>query len=162
MPRLRDVLYRFRPAGTPGRASAAAVPVDRAADLIAELEAVFATLTPVESSCDDMVQAARATAATTTAAAAAEADRVVARAHERVGAERARAGQQARERLAADSAAVMAAAGAEVDQHRLRTNALLPGYVDRVVASLSPLLGPVGPVGPVGPGTGSAADEISA
>ncbi len=141
MPRLRDVLYRFRPAGTPGRASASAVPVDRAAGLVAELEPVFARLTPVESSCDDMVQAARTAAAATRAAAAVEADRVIARAREQVGTERARAGQQARERQEAESAQVMAAAGDEVEQCRLRTSALLPGYVDRVVASLSPLLG---------------------
>jgi vacuolar-type H+-ATPase subunit H len=161
MPRLRDVLYRFRPAGTPGRASAAAVPVDRMAGLVAELEPVFARLTPVESSCDDMVQAARGAAATTRAAAAAEADRVIARAREQVGVERARAGQQARERLEAESAEVMAAAGDEVEQSQLRTSALLPGYVDRVVASLSPLLGPLVGSG-TGSGTDSAADEISA
>ena len=32
MPRVRDVLHRFSPAGAPGAASTAGVPVDRVAD----------------------------------------------------------------------------------------------------------------------------------
>ena len=32
MPRSRDTLQRFRPAGTPGAASAAGIPVDRVAE----------------------------------------------------------------------------------------------------------------------------------
>ena len=48
MPRVRDVLYRFRPAGAPGAASSAGVPVDRSADLAAELEPVFALLADTE------------------------------------------------------------------------------------------------------------------
>ena len=48
MARVRDVLYRFRPAGAPGAASAAGVPVDRAADLAAELEPLLAQLATTE------------------------------------------------------------------------------------------------------------------
>lgn len=36
MPGLRDFLMRFRPAGSPGRASAVGVPADRSAELSSE------------------------------------------------------------------------------------------------------------------------------
>jgi hypothetical protein len=42
MPRVRDLLYRFRPEGAPGAAAAAGVPADRAAELTAELEPLIA------------------------------------------------------------------------------------------------------------------------
>ena len=46
---VRDFLQRFRPAGTPGKAAAAAVPADRARDLAAELEPVFSMLAGAEA-----------------------------------------------------------------------------------------------------------------
>lgn len=42
MPRVRDLLYRFRPARAPGAAASAGVPVDRTAELTAELEPLIA------------------------------------------------------------------------------------------------------------------------
>jgi hypothetical protein len=44
VPGVRDWLDRFRPAGAPGAATAAGVPVDRRAAALAELEPVFAAL----------------------------------------------------------------------------------------------------------------------
>ena len=51
MPGVRDLLYRFRPAGAPGPPSAAAVPADRVADRVAELAPVFALLAETETRC---------------------------------------------------------------------------------------------------------------
>lgn len=48
MPRGRDFLERFRPAGTPGALAARGVPADRVAELAAELAPVFALLEPVQ------------------------------------------------------------------------------------------------------------------
>ncbi|WFR71239.1 hypothetical protein P9209_18700 [Prescottella defluvii] len=44
MPRTRDLLRRFRPAGTPGAAASAGVPADRVAELSAELAPVLSRL----------------------------------------------------------------------------------------------------------------------
>ncbi len=51
MPRVRDLLYRFRPSGAPGAATAAGVPVDRTAKLAAELDPVFGRLAATEEEC---------------------------------------------------------------------------------------------------------------
>ena len=48
MPRSRDILQRFRSAGTPGAATATGVPADRVAELSAELEPVLAQLVSVQ------------------------------------------------------------------------------------------------------------------
>ena len=44
VPRVSDLLYRFRPSGAPGAATQAGVPADRARDLAEELEPVFASV----------------------------------------------------------------------------------------------------------------------
>ena len=59
MPRVRDVLHRFRPSGAPGAATAAGVPVDRAAELATELEPVLALLAEAERECADILERAR-------------------------------------------------------------------------------------------------------
>ncbi|HSO63494.1 MAG TPA: hypothetical protein VLQ78_00210 [Ornithinibacter sp.] len=58
MPRVRDVLHRFRPSGAPGAATAAGVPVDRAGELAVELEPVFALLAETEHVCADILERA--------------------------------------------------------------------------------------------------------
>jgi hypothetical protein len=49
MPRSRDILQRFRPAGTPGPASSSGVPADRVAEASAELEPVLALLAETQA-----------------------------------------------------------------------------------------------------------------
>ncbi|HKA69890.1 MAG TPA: hypothetical protein VKG85_12320 [Actinomycetes bacterium] len=49
---LRDMLDRFRRAGTPGPAGRAGVPVDRAAERAAELEPVLALVDPTSVECE--------------------------------------------------------------------------------------------------------------
>ena len=63
MARVRDILFRFRPAGARVPAAEAGVPVDRAADLAAELEPLFAQLADAEAECAAFVERAQTTAA---------------------------------------------------------------------------------------------------
>jgi len=69
MPRVRDLLYRFRPSGAPGGASATGVPIDRAATVAAELEPLFGQLAEVERRCDGIQDAASRDVAAINAAA---------------------------------------------------------------------------------------------
>lgn len=54
MPNVRDFLDRFRPAGSPGSASAIGVPADRRADAEEELAPVFAALQDADRRCADL------------------------------------------------------------------------------------------------------------
>ncbi|HSK35570.1 MAG TPA: hypothetical protein VLA80_02435, partial [Actinomycetota bacterium] len=57
-----NFLSRFRRAGTPGAAARAGVPVDRAAEAAAELQAVLSLLAEIESACSEIRQQAEADA----------------------------------------------------------------------------------------------------
>lgn len=59
MPRVRDVLLRFRPSGAPGAATAAGVPVDRAGELATELGPVLDLLAETERECAAVLERAR-------------------------------------------------------------------------------------------------------
>lgn len=67
MPRTRDLLERFRPAGAPGGATAAGMPADHPADVAAELASLFAALAPTQRECEAIVAAGNAEAAELTA-----------------------------------------------------------------------------------------------
>jgi hypothetical protein len=54
-----EFLRRFRPAGTPGAAARAGVPVDRAAEAAGELAPVLALLADVESATAEIREGAR-------------------------------------------------------------------------------------------------------
>lgn len=134
MARPRDLLQRFRLAGTPGAAAAPGVPADRVAELAAEIGPLLAML---DSTC-------------------AEADRVRAAAQDEAQRRRHRAEEQARAEVAAaraDADAERADAAARVRRHadeerermlgeaereaaRITHRAAdrMPEYVDRVVA----------------------------
>lgn len=150
MPRVRDLLYRFRPAGVPGAATPAGVPTDRAADLAAELAPVLAALEPTERQCTALVDHARREAADQLDRSDAEAREIVADARARAPAERAatiarlRAGQEEVNRgglAAADETAR--------DVRRLAARRA-PDYVDRVVDSVRALLDERLPADPSG------------
>ena len=104
MPRARDLLARFRPAGTPGAAAPAGVPADRVAEAERELEPVFAALAGVRAEADRIRASARLDAEGRRAEAAARVGRRRAREMEAVTAtaERAAAdiGRRARGRMA--------------------------------------------------------------
>jgi len=58
LPQLSDFLNRFRPAGAPGAATRAGVPVDRTAELSAEVAPVLAQLAAVAAEGERIVAAA--------------------------------------------------------------------------------------------------------
>lgn len=96
MPRVRDVLQRFRPSGAPGAATAAGVPVDRAHELAAELEPVFALLAETERECAVVRDRARLVEAGIRARDAERARGVLAAGRARVEAQRAEAAARSR------------------------------------------------------------------
>lgn len=62
MPSTRDLLQRFRPAATPGAATATGVPADRRNERAAELRGVFAALEATVAEADRIRRAAVAEA----------------------------------------------------------------------------------------------------
>jgi hypothetical protein len=139
MPRVRDLLYRFRPAGAPGAASSAGVPVDRGADLAAELDPVFARLAATERECAEIVAAAHGAADARRAQAAQQARACVATARERLDDERAAAA--AVRRSGGPEADALDDSQAEVSEVRRRADERMGTYVDRVVDRVLPLVG---------------------
>lgn len=115
MPRVRDLLDRFRPAGAPGAASAVGVPADRRDALAAELEPVFAALQGVIARCAQMRRDAVAECARREEAAAHRARAMLAQARGEAEAERAAAAATLRRRaqIAADEAQRRAAIRAQ-------------------------------------------------
>lgn len=140
MPRVRDLLYRFRPAGAPGAASSTGVPVDRGTDLAAELDPVFAHLVATERECAEILQAARCEADACRAQAAQQARASVAAARERLDDERAVAAA-VRRSGGPGSGDAFAARQVEVADVRRRADERMATYVDRVVARVLPLVG---------------------
>ena len=141
MSRARDLLYRFRPAGAPGAASATGVPADRVADLTAELQPVFAELARSEQECADIVAEARRAAAQVHAEAADRAGGLVPAAREQVDGERAAAVARVRQRSAQESAAARVAAEQDAVQVRRRAGERMPSFVASVVTAVGELVG---------------------
>jgi hypothetical protein len=133
MPRARDLLARFRPAGTPGAAAPAGVPADRVAEAQRELEPVFAALADVRAEADRIRAEAAAEAARRRERAATEADRI--RASARLDAEGRRAEAAARvgRRRAREMEAVTATAERAAADIGRRARGRMAGYVERVV-----------------------------
>lgn len=141
MPRVRDLLYRFRPSGAPGGAGVAGVPIDRAATVAAELEPVFGQLFAVESECDGIRDDAGRDIAVIKNRDAGRARAIVTSATARVGSERAAAVARMRDLASAGAAAELSAARAEAAALRDRAAERMPDYVDRVVAVVRELIG---------------------
>ncbi len=147
MARSRNILERFRPAGTPGAAAKPGVPADRVAELSAELEPVLALL-------DDAVQEARGVRAEGRRRAELVRRRAEERAHALLAqarrdaeAERSAAAVRVTEQAEAEAAAELAAAQQQAEEVRRRGAELMPGYVDRVLDALREELIPGRPEG---------------
>jgi len=140
LPRARDLLYRFRPAGAPGAASAAGVPVDRAAELAAELQPLFAQLVGTERECADIREEARRDAERVRARETDRARGIVTAAKARTEAERAAAITRARQQGEIEFAALLAAAEREAATVRERAAERMPEYVAPVVAAVRRVL----------------------
>jgi hypothetical protein len=155
-PRSRDVLARFRPAGTPGAPAAAAVPADRVAERSAELEPVLARLEDTQVEAARLVDDARAEAGRRRATAAERAEALLAAAHRDAVSERADAAAAVRQRAEAAAADIAAEAEHEAAAVLEVAEQRAPALVARVVASVRADLG-------LPPGTasaGSTADTI--
>ena len=119
MPRSRDILQRFRTAGTPGAATSTGVPADRVAELAAELEPVLARLVAVREEASRIRTEARHEAERRRQAAAERADAAI------------RLTRHAEE----ETAATLAAAELEAAAVSRRVTEMMPSYLERVVSA---------------------------
>jgi flagellar biosynthesis/type III secretory pathway protein FliH len=145
MPRVSDLLDRFRPAGAPGPAGAAGVPAGRGAAAQEEPGPVFAALSTVEHQCAALGEAARTAARELTEQAQREAAELIRRAQADAEAERAQAAARLRTAAEDELAGLVARAEAEAREIRERTAHRLPALVELVLAhvrvELSALVG---------------------
>ena len=118
MPRLRDILERWRPAGAPGSAGGVGVPSDRLAAVAQELEPVFAALAEVEQACHRLGEEAQEAAAARLSEAGGQARTLIARGRVDAEAERAAAAARVRELVSADIAHLAAEAEKAADEVR--------------------------------------------
>ncbi len=138
---MRDLLYRFRPAGAPGAASAAGVPVDRAADTEAELAPLLAALTDTEGACARILEQARRDAEAIRVREAQRARDILTTASARSGAERAAATARIGQVVRDEATALLTAADEEAAAIRERAAERMPEHVGLLVASVRALLG---------------------
>lgn len=136
MLRSRDILQRFRPAGTPGAASSGGVPADRVAEASAELEPVLALLSAVQDEATRLRTDAATEAGRRRQVAAERASAAVLAAHRQAAAERADAALRVSRQAEAEVAAGLADAERTATALRDRAAGLMPAYRDRVLASV--------------------------
>ena len=129
MPRLRDILARFRPAGAPG-AAAAGVPADRSAELDTELRSVLDHLGRAQEEAHRIRATARDEAAAIVREAADTAQRIVAVARAEAPRVRAEAEAEARQESAAETARVGAEAEEETRAMRAAVTERMPAVVE--------------------------------
>jgi hypothetical protein len=142
MPRSRDLLRRFRPAGTPGAASHVGVPADRVAEVSAELEPVLAALAEAQRQAAEIRAAAEREAEQRRQRALERAGALVSSAHREAAAERADAALRVGRRVEEEGAAVLGAAEGDAAALRRRAAERMPGYVDRVTTVIGAALQP--------------------
>ena len=143
MPRVRDLLYRFRPAGAPGSASATGVPVDRTAELLPLIERLAET----ERQCELIREQAQRDADAIRARHTEVARNVAVTARDDIEAERARAATQVRQQADRLAAAALMEARQEASQLQRRAAQRLPAYLARVVSVVDTLAGHEQPAG---------------
>ena len=131
----RDLLERFRPAGTPGAAAPAGVPYDRGAALEDELRPVLALLSPTEERCAAQLREAAAQAEQIRADAAAQGAALLAQARLRAEEARAEAAEGLQRRSDAEADAEMERAAHTAGEVRARARHRLPDLTARVLAA---------------------------
>jgi len=141
MPRARDLLERFKPAGTPGAAAHRGVPVDRVAEFAAELEPVLAKLSETADEADQIRAQGRLEAERRRAAAVELAQATLASAASLAAADRAQEATRLSRASTTETAETLGAAERAVGELRQRAAARLPALVDEVVAAVGSGLG---------------------
>ncbi|MGN6577896.1 MAG: hypothetical protein ACTHKG_19660 [Nocardioides sp.] len=134
MPRSRDILQRFRPAGTPGAASNVGVPADRVAEIGAELAPVFSALAEAQEQAAAIRAEASSEAEHRRQQTLERAASVVAAARRDEAAERSAAALRTSTKVTEESAALRAGAERDVEELRRRAAERMPALVDRVVS----------------------------
>jgi hypothetical protein len=140
LPRVRDLLYRFRPSGAPGAATAAGVPVDHAARLAAELEPVFARLAATERECAAVLAEGRRRAEDLRRLSEERAQALIAGAEVRAEAERAASATATREAGRAVVSADQEAAERWLVEMAARARARFPEYLALVEDAVAAVL----------------------
>lgn len=135
MPRSRDILQRFRPAGTPGPAASAGVPADRVAEVAAELEPVLALLADTQAEASRIRREAEREAERRRLRATESAGALVASAHRQAGADRAAAAVRVSRRVEEEGAAALAEAERAAAAVRGRAAERMPALLDQVMAA---------------------------
>jgi hypothetical protein len=140
VPRVRDLLYRFRPSGAPGAATAAGVPVDHAARLAAELDTVFARLADTEQECAALLAEGRRRSEEIRRRDEERVRSLVAGAEVRAESERAAAATATRDAGRADTTAVREAADRGAADLATRARAGFPEYLAGVEQTVNAML----------------------
>jgi hypothetical protein len=134
MPGVRDMLERFRPAGTPGAASTVGVPADRRNAVAAELEPVFAALSDVVRQCEAVRGEAREAAARLATGSGEQAGALLAGARRDAPAERAAAAARRQDDAAEELARIGTQAKTAAQEEYARAQRRLPALVERIAA----------------------------
>lgn len=141
MPRARDLLQRFRPAGTPGAAARRGVPEDRIAALSAELEPVLGLLSGSVEQGRRIRDNARASAEHRRRTAIEQAQALVMAAGGQAEPIRAEAGTRISRTAAREAAADLANAKDTASELRRRGAQRIPDLADQVAAEVRARLG---------------------
>jgi hypothetical protein len=131
--RVRGILDRLRPAGAPGAAARAGVPVDRRESLDRELAPAFAHLEPVLRECAQITREAADAARRREAEAASQANDIIAGARTASEAERAQAAAAAHTSAASETERILGEARAQALEVRRRGEQRRSPLVARVV-----------------------------
>jgi vacuolar-type H+-ATPase subunit E/Vma4 len=134
VPQWRNVLDRFRPAGTPGAAGRPGIPADRSADATAELTAVLALLDDAQEEATRIRQAAIERSQEVRRAAHRQAAELVAEARNNAESVRAQAEADALREAGADEGAMRHQTDAEIARLRQRADERLADDVDTLAA----------------------------
>ena len=138
---LQELLRRFRPlVVAPGRAGPATVPIDRTADLMAELVDVFAAIDAIDDEAERIEDDARQRAEQAELAARLHAGQLTSSAQERAASERAAAYAQRRNQHEDVIRLQLEAATEEAHRIEQASRERTPACIDRVLHCV--LLGP--------------------
>lgn len=140
MPRVRDLLYRFRPLGSPGSATRAGVPADRDRAMAEELEPVFASLSSTLADCRATVEEGRRHAATIRARNDAAVQQLLASSDARAASARAAAKAERQAAAGPEAEQLAVATDAQLAELRRRLEDRLPSYRAQVAAMVEALV----------------------
>lgn len=141
MPRMRDFLSRFRPAGAPG-AGRAAVPADRRRQLESELGPVLALLDAPNAECYGIIAAVQRDAGQIIEDARSDADAIRSAGRERAAGLTGDLVEQALAAAQAEAGAIITAGASDAAAIRERVRERVPALAGRAVRLIRDLAGP--------------------